>query len=224
MKNYINKNTLLTTFATIISLVSVESKAFEVDWKLYEKNKQIKNTIDKTLNYIMENEGFSSVVFMDGKKQAIGFGDNYLKKEYPNLKTISPEVAKFRAKKHIMRDFLSIHKDIDKGQTRSYFYALTQKQQISILDLVYNVGITSYQKNQIRPMIKRLIRGKKVYCKDFEMAFLQPNYTHQKGKLLSGLVKRRVENLNMFFEDTNCPLLNYEKVLLKIKSNKMKFR
>jgi len=209
-------------YFSIVFTSTLSCKAFEVDWRLYEKKPEVKQIIDKSLDYIISKEGFSQKVFMDGKVKAMGFGDNYLKKEYPNLKEISYETAFFRAKKHIMRDFLVLHKSKESGHDRSYFYALTINQQISVLDLIYNAGINAYETNQIKHLLKRLTRGKRTYCGQIESAFLQPNYTHQKGVLLKGLVKRRVENLNLFFEDTNCNKVKYESVLKRLTNRSMK--
>lgn len=69
---------------------------------------------------------------------------------------------------------------------------LTDNQQAALCSLIYNVGFGAFSKSKCYKAIKN---------KDWETAFYNWNWIKGNGKVLKGLIKRRAEEMALFFAD-----------------------
>lgn len=67
---------------------------------------------------------------------------------------------------------------------------LTQNQQAALESLIYNIGWTAFSRSKCYAAIK---------SKDWGTAFKQWDWITASGKVLPGLIKRRAEEMNLFF-------------------------
>lgn len=71
-------------------------------------------------------------------------------------------------------------------------YTLTHDMKIALESLIFNIGISSFRKSKLFYAIKE---------KDLENIFKQWDWIKGGGKVLSGLVKRRSQELALFLKD-----------------------
>ena len=69
---------------------------------------------------------------------------------------------------------------------------LTDNQQAALSSLIYNIGWGAFSKSKCYKAIKN---------KDWETAFYNWNWIKGGGKVLKGLIKRRAEEMALFFAD-----------------------
>lgn len=69
---------------------------------------------------------------------------------------------------------------------------LTDNQQAALCSLIYNVGFGAFSKSKCYKAIKN---------KDWETAFHNWDWIKGGGKVLKGLIKRRAEEMALFFAD-----------------------
>ena len=69
---------------------------------------------------------------------------------------------------------------------------LTEGQQAAICSLIYNIGWGAFAKSKCYKAIKN---------KDWETAFRNWDWIKGGGKVLKGLIKRRAEEMALFFAD-----------------------
>lgn len=69
---------------------------------------------------------------------------------------------------------------------------LTDNQQAALCSLIYNIGWGAFAKSKCYKAIKN---------KDWETAFYNWNWIKGGGKVLKGLIKRRAEEMALFFAD-----------------------
>lgn len=69
---------------------------------------------------------------------------------------------------------------------------LSENQTKALVSLLYNIGITAFKKSKCYKAIK---------SKDWGTAFREWNWITGGGKVLNGLIKRRAEEMALFFGD-----------------------
>lgn len=69
---------------------------------------------------------------------------------------------------------------------------LTSNQETALCSLIYNIGWGAFAKSKCYKAIKN---------KDWETAFYNWNWIKGGGKVLKGLIKRRAEEMALFFAD-----------------------
>ena len=65
------------------------------------------------------------------------------------------------------------------------------KQKMALYSLIYNIGLPAFNKSNCKKAIER---------QDWKVAYLNWNWTRANGKELKGLVNRRNEEKQLFFE------------------------
>lgn len=65
------------------------------------------------------------------------------------------------------------------------------KQKMALFSLIYNIGQSAFDKSNCKKAIER---------QDWQVAYLNWDWTRANGKELAGLVKRRNEEKQLFFE------------------------
>lgn len=65
------------------------------------------------------------------------------------------------------------------------------KQKMALFSLLYNIGMSAFNKSKCKKAIER---------QDWKVAYLNWDWTKANGKELAGLVKRRNEEKQLFFE------------------------
>lgn len=96
--------------------------------------------------------------------------------------TITKEKAEALLLDYIINKILPNIRDLD----------LTDNQQAALCSLIYNIGWGAFSKSKCYKAIKN---------KDWETAFHNWDWIKGGGKVLKGLIKRRAEEMALFFAD-----------------------
>lgn len=96
--------------------------------------------------------------------------------------TITKEKAEALLLDYVINKILPNIRDLD----------LTEGQEAALCSLIYNVGFGAFSKSKCYKAIKN---------KDWETAFYNWNWIKGGGKVLKGLIKRRAEEMALFFAD-----------------------
>lgn len=138
-------------------------------------------TISKELiDFIKEKEGFRATAYKcPGGIWTIGYGHTKGVKK-------GQTVTKSQAEGYLMDD-LSATEDQVMAACSKYMFPLTQGRYDALVSFTYNCGPGN---------LNKLIKGRTV--EEVRKAFSL--YTHSAGKELPGLVKRRKEEIELFFD------------------------
>lgn len=137
------------------------------------------------IDLIKKFESFSANAYLcPAHKWTIGYGTT----SYPDgtpVKSgdvITKEKAEALLLDYVINKILPNIRDLD----------LTDNQQAALCSLIYNVGFGAFAKSKCYKAIKN---------KDWETAFYNWNWIKGGGKVLKGLIKRRAEEMALFFAD-----------------------
>ena len=136
---------------------------------------------------IKEVEGFSEIAYLciDGY-WTYGYGSRYKADGTPVKQgdTITRQAAEALLNDYLIKNVHPLFKQVP--------YTLTQNQKDSICCLVFNVGKKSFENSKLFKAIKE---------KDYENIVRQWDWFKCNGKVVKGLVKRRVKELALFMGD-----------------------
>lgn len=136
---------------------------------------------------IKEKEGFSEIAYLcPAGYWTYGYGSRYKADGTPVKQgdTISKQAAEALLNDYLIKNVHPLFKQIP--------YRLTRSQEDAICSLVFNVGRKAFENSKLFQAIKE---------KDYENIFRQWDWIKCAGKVSKGLVKRRVEELEMFVKD-----------------------
>lgn len=141
------------------------------------------------LNLIKQFEGFSSKPYLcPAGILTIGYGSTY----YPNGKKVSwldEEISEQKANEILEfianKDFASCVNEVVKVQ-------LNQNQFDALVSFCYNLGNGNFKSSTLL---------KKINLNDFKLAAKEfVKWNKSKGKVLDGLVKRRIKEMELFLK------------------------
>ena len=115
----------------------------------------------------------------------IGYGTTV----YPDGKKVQPTDDPISISK---ADALLLHYVLNEILPKIQDLYLTDNQNKALCSLIYNIGWSAFSKSKCYKAIK---------TKDWETAFKNWNWITGGGKVLKGLVKRRAEEMALFFGD-----------------------
>lgn len=158
-----------------------------------DKIENVKQSQTKTLNFIIDREGFKSKPYDDGAQTSIGFGT----KSEEGQQSITKQEAVEAAQEYLVNNVYPEIDFIQENGTRG----LTENQITAVSSLIYNVGLPKWLNSKSRQL---LLDGK---FEDFKKeAFTGPNaFLTREPKLLAGLKKRR-ETEEKLFDTPYVPL------------------
>lgn len=154
---------------------------------IFDFSKQLENSVDNTVSFIKKHEGFC-----DGTKNCpphtIGYGTRT--DLHPELKDkkIDDAIATAYVKKDLEKQVIPTIKNFIKTP-------LTSSQISAISSLIYNIGPQRFKKsNLLKDLNDKNWDGVKKNWAEFRLS---------NGKILKGLVKRREEEIKLFFDKIN---------------------
>jgi lysozyme len=146
---------------------------------------RVNNTYSKAVNLIKNYEKFKEKEYIDDAgKLTIGYGTRLA--YYPELKNrkISDEVATAYLKKNLESEVIPAIK-------RNVKRPLNQNQINALASLIYNIGITNFANSELLKAINS--KNFKEIKKNWE------EFRLGDGQVLPGLVRRRAEEIKLFF-------------------------
>ena len=153
---------------------------------LQTQQKESKNNMSYAIDLIKKYEGLKCVPYKDAVGiPTIGYGCTVYpdgRKVTMNDEPITKEKAEALLLDYVINKILPNIRDLD----------LTDNQQAALCSLIYNVGFGAFAKSKCYKAIK---------AKDWETAFYNWNWIKGGGKVLKGLIKRRAEEMALFFAD-----------------------
>ena len=136
---------------------------------------------------IKEEENFSEVAYLcPAGYWTYGYGSRYKADGTPVKQgdTITKLAAEALLNDYLIKNVHPLFRKIP--------YQLTQRQKDAICLLVFNVGKTAFENSKLFKAIKE---------KDLEGIFREWDWIKSNGKVLKGLVKRRIAELFYFTRD-----------------------
>ena len=137
---------------------------------------------------IKKYEGYSGIAYLcPAKVPTIGWGSTM----YDNGQKVQmgDVISKERAEELLKFQVYHVAHDLYKLELK-----LNQNQSDSITSLVYNIGISAFKKSTIYRMIK-------TNPNDDEIAVQFGSWVYGGGKMLPGLVRRRAEEMALYFKN-----------------------
>lgn len=148
----------------------------------------INNVSDSGVNLIKKYEGFVSHAYLDSDgNYIIGYGTRIPNESYLTKKITEKHATKL-LKTHV-------NKYVNPILKKSVKVDLSQKQYDALSSLIYNIGPTKFMKSKL---LKSINEG------DDEMIIKShwSQFNTSVGKVLPGLVKRRSEEITLFFSES----------------------
>jgi lysozyme len=146
---------------------------------------RVNNISSQAVDLIKKHEGFREKEYIDDSgKSTIGYGTRL--DYYPELKNkkITDEVATAYLKKNLESKVVpSIKRNVKRP--------LNQNQMNSLASLIYNIGTTKFANSELlRAINSKNFKEIKKNWEEFRLG---------DGQVLPGLVKRRAEEIKLFF-------------------------
>ena len=157
---------------------------------------EVRKVYDKGVDLTKESEGFRSRLYNDAASYCtIGYG---------HLIKLAPcdgnELAEFRAGISVPRGTEILRQDMEKAERGIMTLVdaeLTDGQYGALCDFVFNVGAGNFRKSTLR---------KRVNARDFDrVPFEFRRWVFAGGRKLTGLAKRRENEITLFFEEIGIP-------------------
>jgi lysozyme len=146
---------------------------------------QVNNVSSQAVNLIKNYEEFKEKEYIDDAgKLTIGYGTRLA--YYPELKNkkINNEVATAYLKKHLDSEVVPAIK-------KSVKTPLNQNQMNALSSLIYNIGMDKFLNSELlKALNSKNFREIKKNWEEFRLG---------DGKVLPGLIKRRAEEIKLFF-------------------------
>ena len=157
---------------------------------------EVRKVYDKGIELTGKSEGFRGRLYNDAAGYcSIGYG--HLIKLSACDGTESEE---FRAGIALPRGTEILRNDMEKAETGVMILVdvnLTDGQYAALCDFVFNVGVANFKRSTLRRLVN---------ARDFDrVPFEFRRWVSAGGRKLSGLAKRRENEIKLFFEDTGVP-------------------
>lgn len=152
-----------------------------IEWlkNLFKKEKPVE--ID--LFYLIKKwEGFSNTAYKcPAGVWTIGYGSTYYQ---DGRKVKKGDIITVKEAENLLAWYCLNEIKLPKG-------TFNPKQKMALFSLLYNIGMSAFNKSNCKKAIER---------QDWKVAYLNWDWTKANGKELAGLVKRRKEEKELFFE------------------------
>jgi lysozyme len=150
-------------------------------------NRQKKMVEEKPIEYdifglIKKHEGFSNTAYKcPAGVWTVGYGTTY----YPDgTKVKKGDIITVKEAENLLAWYCLNEITLPKG-------TFNPKQKMALFSLIYNIGQGAFDKSNCKKAIEK---------EDWQVAYLNWDWTKANGKELAGLVKRRNEEKQLFFE------------------------
>lgn len=157
---------------------------------------EVRKVYDKGIELTKESEGFVGKLYNDAAGYCtIGYG-HLIKLAGCD----GSEPGEFRAGIGVPRGTEILREDMEKAETGVMILVdvnLTDGQYAALCDFVFNVGAGNFKKSTLR---------RRVNARDFDrVPFEFRRWVYAGGRKLSGLAKRRENEIKLFFEEKGVP-------------------